>query len=43
MELRQAVTRYLDEFYEDDESGSRIQWPAELQRLVHWKPPEERT
>jgi hypothetical protein len=38
-ELEDAIRRYLDEFYEFDLSGERIQWPGELADLIAWVEP----
>jgi hypothetical protein len=38
-ELEEAIKRYLDEFYEFDLYGERIQWPRELADLIGWVEP----
>lgn len=39
-QLRLAVRRYIDEFYEDDQDGSRIQFPSELAKFIGWEHPD---
>jgi hypothetical protein len=41
-ELIRAVHEFLDQYYEDDLSGSRPSWPSELERLTAWVAPEDR-
>ena len=39
--LRSAVIDFLDQYYEDEVSGSRPSWPSELVTLVGWNEPDE--